>query len=296
MTVGSTATIPGPTGRPVAVVPGSAYAVATTVRARPWPLTGGEGAAGAAGAGVGAIACCAAIVVRALLRCVCLLLERRDLPLVQLALALEVGEVAPPLGLRRLEIRCRRGRLLLERGQPVFARGQRRPQPDERAAGPPGLEEHALVLAGERTLMVEIRDRVAERLGAEQDRQCIRTALLVDVHEPLPEVPPRDPQHSADQGEPVPDRGALSRDGVDLRAQRIDAGLLFAQPALERVELDEGRMRLRGEARILLSEIVDAARIGADRGGDEEDEKRAERACQDGPRGGLRIERMGRRR
>ena len=108
----------------------------------------------------------------------------------------------------------------------------------------------------------------------------VRRALLVDVYEPPLEVPPRDPQHPADQREPVPDRGALGRDGVDLRAQRIDAGVLLAQSALERVELDEAECML-GEARILLPEVADAARIGPDRSGDGEHEKRAERARED---------------
>ena len=54
ITDGSTATIPQPTGIPVAVVPPRAYPVALTISVRPPPEAGST--TGAAGAGAGAAA------------------------------------------------------------------------------------------------------------------------------------------------------------------------------------------------------------------------------------------------
>src|SRR5215218_6811587 len=60
MTDGSTATTPGPTGIPVAVVPGSAYAVETTVIRRPPTGAAAGGAGEAAAVDTGSVAGAAA--------------------------------------------------------------------------------------------------------------------------------------------------------------------------------------------------------------------------------------------
>ena len=74
---------------------------------------------------------------------------------------------------------------------------------------------------------------------SEEDRKRVRLALLVDPDEPPPEIALRNGNDAAHLCEPALHGGPLSRDSVDLRAQRVDAGLLLAEPALERVEVDK---------------------------------------------------------
>ena len=111
--------------------------------------------------------------------------------------------------------------------------------------------------------MLEVRDRVAERLCPQQDRERVRLALLIDVHESLGEVTLRDAQHPADEREPVADRRPLGGDCIDLRAQRLDPRLLLTETTLERVELDERRVRALPQGRVLLAELAKLGRVGA---------------------------------
>jgi len=68
-------------------------------------------------------------------------------------------------------------------------------------------------------------------------------ASLVDREEPLAELPLGDAQQFVHVAEPLLDSRALRPDPVDLGLQRVDPRLLGVQAALERVELDQGRMR-----------------------------------------------------
>ena len=192
ITDGSTATMPGPTGIPVAVVPVRAYAVETTVICVP-EAAGAAGAAASSGAATGAAAGGALVarggggLLRLLLRRDGLILERRDLRLGQPALRGKLLDVRRTVHARLLERRRRCFGLVPEASELGLAGRELLAQACEPAPGASGFAGDPPVERRHPVHVVEPGERIVERGGAEQDRERVDLTLLVEGANPVGE-------------------------------------------------------------------------------------------------------------
>jgi hypothetical protein len=148
------------------------------------------------------------------------------------------------------------------------------PADDEQiAAGRTGLVEHLLRHAMRAVHSVQGVDRLFQRRGAENDRDRVGGALLVQIAELPPEVPLRQSHRPARRLQPPAD-GCLrprQRPGAALDLREVRARL--RQATLDPVELDDGGSGFCGEGRLALPQLPDARTLRSDGRRDAEHEQ-----------------------
>src|SRR5207253_9164241 len=103
---------------------------------------------------------------------------------------------------------------------------------------------------------VEARERVVERLGPEEDCERVGLALLVQHPQARPERRLGGGDVVASDAEPLRREDAFAADRLGLGSQRIEPRVRPREPAVERVEAKERRVRLRRKGGVLGAEVV----------------------------------------
>jgi hypothetical protein len=128
-------------------------------------------------------------------------------------------------------------------------------RPSRRSAG----DERPVLLRREAEA-VDRGERVLQRLRAEDDRERVRAALLVEGAETVGQTGLRDPERDARDPQLPGDRRPLAGHGVGARPHLGGATLGGPHLRLQRVELEHGRARSRRQ------HVVGAAELGGPAG------------------------------